>query len=160
MDSGLLQYPWNLSKGYSMFTRIIIALVTIVVGFAILGADTKPVIKNVPPSATSPASGKEMFSAYCVACHGRDAKGNGPAASSLKVPPPDLTQLTAKAAGKFPELQVYGVIHGDANMPAAHGSKDMPVWGSIFQSMARDNGAGTQMRVANLTAYIKSLQTK
>jgi mono/diheme cytochrome c family protein len=143
-----------------MFTRIIIALVAIVVGFAVLGADTPPAIKKVSPTPTSPASGKEMFMTYCVACHGRDAKGTGPAAASLKVPPADLTQLSAKNGGKFPELRVFGVIHGDTDRPTAHGSKEMPVWGNVFQSMSRDNGAGTQMRVANLTAYIKSIQAK
>ncbi len=142
-----------------MFTRIIVALVALVVAFAILGADTRPVLKKVPPSVTSPASGKEMFNTYCAVCHGRDAKGGGPAVSALKVPPPDLTQLTSKNNGKFPELKVYGTIRGDSELPA-HGSKDMPVWGNVFQSMSRDNGAGMQMRVANLTAYIKSMQAK
>jgi mono/diheme cytochrome c family protein len=143
-----------------MFTRIIVALVALVVAFAILGADTQPVVKKVQPSQTSPASGKEMFNMYCVACHGKDAKGGGPAAAAMKVPPSDLTQLSARNGGKYPELRVYGVIHGDADAPTAHGSKDMPVWGSVFQSMSHDNGAGMQMRVANLTAYIKTLQVK
>jgi mono/diheme cytochrome c family protein len=143
-----------------MFKGMIVALVALVVGFAILGADTQPVVKKVPPTPTSPASGQEMFKAYCAVCHGTDAKGGGPAANAMKVPPIDLTQLASKNGGKFPELKVYGIIHGDAEMPAAHGSKDMPVWGNVFQSMSRDNGAGMQQRVANLTAYIKSLQAK
>lgn len=137
-----------------MFTRVMIALVTVVVAFAILGAD----IKKVPPKITSPASGEQMFVQYCAVCHGKDAKGTGPAAKALKMPPADLTQLSARNGGKFPELRVYGAIHGDVEMPAAHGSKDMPVWGAVFQSMSKDSGAGTQMRVSNLTAYIKSLQ--
>jgi mono/diheme cytochrome c family protein len=140
-----------------MLTRVIIALFTLVVAFAILGAD-QPKIKRVPPSATSPASGKQMFESYCAACHGKDGKGGGPAVAALKVPPPDLTTMNARNGGKFPELKVFGLIHGDVEMPAAHGSKDMPVWGTVFQSMSHDNGASTQMRLANLTAYIKSLQ--
>jgi|ERR1017187_3386032 mono/diheme cytochrome c family protein len=143
-----------------MFKGMIVALVALVVGFAILGADTQPVVKKVSPTPTSPASGQEMFKAYCAVCHGTDAKGGGPAANAMKVPPADLTQLASKNGGKFPELKVYGIIHGDAEMPTAHGSKDMPVWGNVFQSMSRDNGAGMQQRVANLTAYIKSLQAK
>lgn len=142
-----------------MFTRIVVALVVLVVSFAILGADTQPVLKTVPPSPTSPVSGKEMFSNYCAVCHGQDAKGGGPAAPALKTMPADLTQLSAKNAGKFPELRVFGAIKGDFDTPA-HGSKGMPMWGNVFQSMSRDNGAAVQMRVANLTAYIKSLQTK
>jgi mono/diheme cytochrome c family protein len=143
-----------------MFKGLIVALVALVVGFAILGADSQPVVKKVSPEPTSPASGKDMFQAYCAVCHGTDAKGGGPAANAMKVPPPNLTQLSARNGGKFPELKVYGIIHGDVEMGSAHGSKDMPVWGNVFQSMSRDNGAGMQQRVANLTAYIKSLQVK
>ena len=141
-----------------MLTRIIVALFTLVISFAILGAQ-QPTIKKVSPTPTSPASGEDMFKTYCAVCHGRDGKGGGPAVAALKNPPPDLTTLAAKNAGKFPELRVFGTIHGDVEL-AAHGSKDMPVWGSVFQSMARDNGASRQMRISNLTAYIKSIQAK
>lgn len=139
-----------------MLTRVIVVLFALVVAFAILGAD-QPTIKKVPPSPTSPASGKEMFTTYCAVCHGKDGKGGGPAAAAMKMPPPDLTTLSASNNGKFPELKVYGTIHGDLEH-TAHGTKEMPVWGTVFHSMSHDNGAGTQMRVANLTAYIKSLQ--
>lgn len=138
-----------------MLTRIVTGLFVLVVGFAILGAD----IKKVPPSQTSPASGKDMFMNYCAVCHGKDAKGTGPAAQALKKPPADLTTLTVRHGGKFPELHVAETIRGDVSNPA-HGSKEMPVWGDVFQSMSRDSGAGKQMRVANLTAYIKSIQAK
>jgi mono/diheme cytochrome c family protein len=141
-----------------MLTRVIVVIFTLVVGFAIMGAE-QPTIKRVQPTPTSPASGKEMFTTYCAVCHGKDGKGGGPAVAAMKVPPPDLTTLAAKNNGKYPELRVSAAIHGDVEM-AAHGSKDMPVWGVVFQSMARDNGAGTQMRVANLTAYVKSLQAR
>jgi mono/diheme cytochrome c family protein len=100
-----------------------------------------------------------MFMTYCVACHGKDGKGGGPAAAALKRTPSDLTTLAARNGGKFPELRVYAAIHGDGEV-VAHGSKEMPVWGEVFQSMSRDSGAGKQMRVANLTAYIKSIQAK
>jgi mono/diheme cytochrome c family protein len=139
-----------------MLTRIVITgLFVLVVGFAILGAD----IKKVPPSQTSPASGKDMFMNYCAVCHGKDGTGGGPAAAAMKKAPSDLTTLAARSGGKFPELRVAETIRGDVGNPA-HGSKDMPVWGEVFQSMSRDSGAGKQMRVANLTAYIKSIQAK
>ena len=101
-----------------------------------------------------------MFDTYCGVCHGPDAKGTGPAATALKTPPADLTQLAVRNGGKFPELRVVGAILGDSERPVAHGSKDMPVWGPVFRSLNRDAGASTQMRVANLTAYIRSLQAK
>jgi mono/diheme cytochrome c family protein len=143
-----------------MFTRVIIALVALVVAFAILGADTGPEIRKVSPSPTSPVSGKQMFATYCAVCHGADANGSGPAAMALKTPPADLTQLSANNGGRFPELKVAGAILGDTDRPAAHGSQQTPVWGPVFRSLSRDNGADTQMRVANLTAYIKTLQAK
>jgi mono/diheme cytochrome c family protein len=138
-----------------MLTRIVTGLFVLVVGFAILGAQ----VKKVPPSQTSPASGKDMFMNYCAVCHGKDGKGSGPAASALKKPPANLTTLTARNGGKFPELHVVQTIRGDSSNPA-HGSKEMPVWGDVFQSMSRDSGAGMQMRISNLTAYIKSLQAE
>jgi mono/diheme cytochrome c family protein len=141
-----------------MFNRCVIALVALVVGFAILGADGKPTLKSVPPSQTSPASGKQMFETHCATCHGRDGKGGGPAVAALKTPPPDLTTLAQRSGGKFPELKVYQTIQGDREV-TAHGSKDMPVWGSVFSSMSRDQ-AHQQMRLSNLTKYIQSIQSK
>ena len=143
-----------------MFTRSIIALVALVVAFAVLGANTQPEVKKVLSSPTSPGSGKEMFTTYCSVCHGPDAKGAGPAAGALKTPPADLTQLAARNGGTFPELRVVGAIFGDAGRPSAHGSQQMPVWGPVFRSLGRDNGAAPPMRVANLTAYVKTLQAK
>src|SRR3984957_18693829 len=54
-------------------------------------AESKPVIQHVTVASTSPASGKEMYTAYCAVCHGTDAKGAGPAASALKTAPANLT---------------------------------------------------------------------
>ncbi len=141
-----------------MFTRVLIALVALVVAFAILGADTPATIKRVSPSRTSPVSGKDMFETYCAVCHGTDGKGGGPAVAALKVPPPDLTTVARRNGGKFPELRVFNTINGDLNTPA-HGSKEMPVWGDVLRSLEKDS-ATQQMRVSNLTKYIESLQTK
>lgn len=123
-----------------------------------LSAQDKPKIKQVPPTMTSPASGEDMFKAYCAPCHGAMAKGNGPAAPALKKQPSDLTRLAADNKGKFPSLQVFNAISGDNMMPS-HGSKDMPIWGDVFRTLSRDEG-GRQMRLHNLTKYIESLQVK
>jgi len=125
---------------------------------ALYAAASDKIVKKVPVVPTSPISGQAMFNEYCVSCHGKDAKGTGPAASALKKTPADLTTLSARNNGKFPELRVYSAIQGDADL-TAHGSKDMPVWGSVFQDMSRSGGEA-QMRISNLVAYVKSLQTK
>ncbi|MGD0215175.1 MAG: c-type cytochrome [Terriglobales bacterium] len=116
-------------------------------------------IKHVPMKATSPVSGKEMYTAYCAVCHGTDGKGGGPAAAALKIPPSDLTQLSKSNGGKYPSLKVEASIRGESPLPA-HGSKEMPVWGTLFWNMSNGHEGEVQQRVANLTRYIESLQAK
>jgi len=117
------------------------------------------VIQHAPIQATSPASGKEMYTTYCAVCHGTDGKGGGPAASALKTPPTDLTTLSKNNGGKFPAMKVTSAIRGDSALPA-HGSKEMPVWGSLFWTMSHGHEGEVQQRVANLTHYIETLQAK
>lgn len=122
-------------------------------------AQTEPVIKHVPLKDTSPASGKDMFVSYCAVCHGTDGKGSGPAAGALRAPPSDLTMLSKNNGGKYPALKVSSTIRGDSSV-SAHGSKDMPVWNSLFWAMSKGHETEVQQRVANLTKYIESLQAK
>ena len=119
----------------------------------------KPEIKKVAPVYTNPASGRQMYDAYCASCHGQGGKGNGPAAPALKVQPADLTQLAAKNGGKFPDAHVMQVIRGDT-MTTAHGSKDMPVWGPIFSQMSEHSEGVEQLRIRNLARYIEGMQQK
>jgi mono/diheme cytochrome c family protein len=116
-------------------------------------------IKHVPIASTSPVSGKDMFTAYCAVCHGADGKGTGPAASALKTPPTDLTSLSKNNGGKFPSLKVSSTIRGEGGFPA-HGNKEMPVWGALFWNLSGGHESEVQQRVANLTKYVESLQTK
>ena len=116
-------------------------------------------IKHVPIRSTSPVSGKEMYKAYCAVCHGIDGKGGGPAASALKVPPTDLTLLGKNNGGKYPALKVSSSIRNESDLPA-HGSKEMPVWGTLFWSMSSGHEGEVQQRVGNLTKYIEFLQAK
>ena len=41
---------------------------------------------------------------------------------------------------------------------AAHGSKEMPVWGPVFLNMAQHGPAVMQLRIRNLTRYVESMQ--
>ncbi|HKS74141.1 MAG TPA: cytochrome c [Terriglobales bacterium] len=120
---------------------------------------TQKVIKHVPIQPTSAASGQEMYVNYCASCHGKEGKGNGPAADALKVPPTDLTMLANKNGGKYPALKVSSVIRGE-DVVASHGSRDMPIWGKLFWSISNGSDAEVLQRVANLNHYIESLQTK
>ena len=135
------------------FCALLFATMTVV-------ASAQTVVKKGPPPVTSPASGAEMYTAYCAACHGTNGKGDGPAASAMKMPPTNLTLLTANNNGKFPSAEVYTSIKGDTLMPAAHGSADMPVWGTMFNSMSHSDPAEVHLRLSNLVRYIESMQAK
>ncbi|HVM93655.1 MAG TPA: c-type cytochrome [Terriglobales bacterium] len=116
-------------------------------------------IKHVAVKQTSPASGVEMYKSYCAVCHGVDGTGNGPAASALKVAPTDLTALSAKNNGKYPSMRVASILRGE-ELLAAHGTKDMPIWGNLFWSMSSGHEAEVQQRVSNLNKYLESMQKK
>ena len=104
--------------------RKTIPLFALVCGGAAVAQAQQAKIKPEPLPYTSPTKGIEMYAVYCAPCHGVAGKGNGPAASALKTPPPDLTILKAKNNGKFPEAAVYTAIRGDANAPIpAHGER-------------------------------------
>jgi mono/diheme cytochrome c family protein len=118
-----------------------------------------PQIQKIPLTYTDPTSGRKMFDAYCASCHGRSGKGNGPAAPAMKVPPTNLTLLSAQHGGKFPETHVVLAIKGDSQA-SVHGNKEMPVWGQAFLSLAQMDEKSAQLRITNLTSYIESLQQK
>ena len=142
-------------RKYSWFLVIVLILSLSVA----LVAQNKPTIKQVPPTRTSASSGAEMYRTYCAVCHGMDLKGKGPASPALKVQATDLTALAKNNGGKFPELKVYNSIRGEVGV-AAHGSKDMPVWGDVFRDLGRGDSAETNLRLRNLTKHIESLQAK
>lgn len=116
----------------------------------------KPRIEQTSPLYTAPSSGVEMYRTYCAVCHGIDGKGNGPAAPALKQTLPDLTLLSKNNGGTFPAFRVSNVIQGDADI-AAHGSKEMPMWGDAFRTIHRDESL-IKLRVHNLTQYLASIQ--
>jgi mono/diheme cytochrome c family protein len=128
----------------------------LILGVVGLAAQEKE-IRKVPLQPTSMSSGQEMFKAYCATCHGMSGKGNGPAASALKKGPADLTQLSRKHDGKFPDAYISAKLK--AVDEPAHGSKEMPMWGPLLSSVSRD-GAEAQLRVANLVKYLESIQAK
>jgi mono/diheme cytochrome c family protein len=154
-------------KGEDVMTmkKLILLFTALIVGTLMVTAQDQTqaqpdkVIKHVPVKTTSPVSGKEMFTSYCAVCHGTDGKGGGPAASALKTPPTDLTTLSKNNGGKFPSLKVEASIRGESALPA-HGSKDMPIWGTLFATMSGGHEGEVQQRVTNLTKYIESLQVK
>ena len=135
-------------------------LVSAVVSIQDASAQDQPKrIEHTAAAAISPASGHDMFMSYCAPCHGKAAKGDGPAASALKIAPADLTVLAKENGGKYPAMKVTAVLSGQTDL-AAHGNKEMPVWGAVFWRMSGGHEEEVQQRVANLNRYIESLQVK
>ena len=102
-------------------------------------------------------AGKKVFVQYCAACHGVDAKGNGPVASTLKNGAPDLTLIYKKNKGVFPFMMVVDVIEGGAPK-TAHGTPEMPVWGFWFG----EEGEAAKGRgwILDIVLYLNSIQSK
>ena len=128
-------------------TRIFAAAVVL----ATLGCDRRP-----PQFA-----GRDLFVRHCASCHGTAGKGDGPVASSLRKPPSDLTTL-AKKAGRFDEAAVMAVIDGRRSV-AEHGSREMPVWGAVFDEEVKDRSYReyTVLLQSKLLAeYLASIQEK
>ena len=46
--------------------------------------------------------GKDLFKSYCASCHGLDARGKGPMAAVLLVPPSDLRRISIRNHDVFP----------------------------------------------------------
>jgi mono/diheme cytochrome c family protein len=112
---------------------------------------------QLPP--TYVPSGKQMYKEYCASCHGVDGKGRGPIAPSFRKPTPDLTRLSKRYAGTFPEGYVAAVLRFGPGF-AAHGSSEMPVWGPIFQYLDNYDEAAVRQRIKNLCDFLESIQER
>ena len=109
-----------------------------------------------------PIAGEEAFFHLCAGCHGMEATGDGPMAEILKVPPPDLTQLSLGNGGEFPTFRVVRQIDGRDPL-LAHGG-EMPIFGRIFefQDTALATSAGqpiiTSQVIADLVVWLEQMQ--
>lgn len=135
-----------------MIRFVFIALVALTLSAGSAFAQVK--IEQAPIKNVNAADAKGMFDSYCAVCHGKDGKGLGPAAKALTKAPADLTRVNARNGGQFPDVRVRRYIEGLDEVPA-HGTRDMPMWGSLFNSLNRDTA---QLRIAALADYIKGMQ--
>ncbi|HWE85093.1 MAG TPA: c-type cytochrome [Terracidiphilus sp.] len=113
----------------------------------------------IPVNRTNPTNGKLMYDSYCAPCHGVDGRGNGPAASALKTQPTDLTVLAKANHGKYPDSHIAAVLHFGSSIPA-HGSAQMPVWGTVLGRMENGQRMQSTLRISNLSRYLESMQAR
>jgi len=116
---------------------------------------------------TSVGLGRADYHDNCASCHGMSGKGDGPLRSFLVKPPSDLTQITQRNGGKFPQELMWEVIDGRwSGDNGSHGSREMPVWGSEFKARAMTrpgDSANTaewsaRNRIVSLLRYLETIQ--
>src|ERR1700687_1814951 len=100
---------------YAILLATLLSLLLITGPKGGLAVDKAAASKVVP-------SGKVMYIEYCAVCHGDGAKGDGPYAPMLKVPPPDLTTLAKRHDGKFPYDYVSNILRFGPGPTILHGS--------------------------------------
>lgn len=146
------------------FRWISLALAILVLTFAIphldlLFIEAYPTSFFTSPTefaATAIVHGAKLFAANCVTCHGADARGDGPNAKALPIPPADLTaeHFWAHTDG---ELYWY-ISHG---FDAPDGGTAMPGFGATLSTEAiwdlidylRANNGGASMRATGTWSH-------
>jgi mono/diheme cytochrome c family protein len=137
-----------------------ILLLAVIVG-AVVGIAGAQATKETESAANQSreASGKQTFAKYCASCHGIDATGKGPAAFAMRPPPADLTTLARRHEGKYPAGYIAALLQFGRSL-AAHGSENMPVWGSRFGEIDPVHDPTGQRHIDDLVLYIGTLQVK
>jgi len=132
--------------------------VAVLAAVLVMGARAQGPIVREPTQPTLPKTtvGAELFRFYCSNCHGLDARGR-PGSPAVRTPAPDLTALSLNHGGTFPREVVRDVVAHGTGKGTAHGTADMPVWGTIFRAF-EPNDKMVDVRIDNLVRYIESLQ--
>ena len=107
------------------------------------------------PPVSAAADGAALFRTYCANCHGTAGRGDGAMAGQLRRLPPDLTSFASRNGGVFPAERIRQVIDGTG--VAAHGDREMPVWGAVFK---RSSGGDVAARIDAIVRFLEALQQR
>jgi hypothetical protein len=103
--------------------------------------------------------GREEYVKHCATCHGMDAHGGATPSGGRA---PDLTGIAERRGGDFPADEIGDWIDGRL-APAAHGTREMPIWGARFarglppEPLSQDLVRG---RIVTLVEYLRSIQVR
>ena len=113
------------------------------------------------------AYGEREYRQSCAGCHGEEGLGDGPVGGKITPAPSDLQRIAERAGGRFPLYRIYQAIDGRDDVKA-HGSPDMPIWGSRFNAEAAHQLAPdasravlemlAATRVMSLVFFLESIQ--
>ncbi|MCF7698058.1 c-type cytochrome [Loktanella sp. M215] len=106
--------------------------------------------------------GEAAFMAQCSGCHGRDGRGAGPMAAGLPKAPADLTTISARNGGTFPEAKVMSQIdgfnrgkHGGADPMPHFGDGDL---GPVVMTEDDGNPVPVPAELLALSNYLRLIQ--
>jgi mono/diheme cytochrome c family protein len=142
-----------------MLKHLLVTAMAATLALGVSYADQSKAKVTIPVNKTTPTDGKQMYNGYCAPCHGVDGRGHGPAATALRTQPVDLTDLSKKNHGRFPDTHIVSVLQFGSEVQA-HGNAEMPVWGPILGRMNQTNVQDKQLRISNLSRYLESIQAK
>ena len=91
-----------------------------------------------PLGAQGAAAGAQTFQANCVACHGLQGHGDGPAGAALQPPPRNLAALEKRAADDYLFWRISTGRPGTA----------MPAWQGVL----------SEEQIWQLVSFIRTLQ--
>jgi mono/diheme cytochrome c family protein len=120
---------------------------------------------GISAKADDPHLGIIEYEISCMPCHGINGRGDGRLAKSLKTVPADLTKIAKSNKGKFPSDKVADIIDG-RGIVAAHGQREMPVWGDRYRRITEANETSAEIekraraQIEALVRYLKTIQEK
>ena len=110
------------------------------------------------PALAADDLGARLYFNHCAACHGEDGEGTGPVAASMRVTVPNLRTLAQRNGGTFPADAVTAYVDG-REITAAHGDRQMPIWGDVFRGADQATAKRTvRRRIAAVVDFISQLQ--
>ena len=101
--------------------------------------------------------GAALYMESCAACHGATGLGDGPVAASMNALVPDLRRIAERNGGVYPRAGVFAMIDGRA-FAAAHGTREMPIWGAQFQAMEGEGPQAERDAVRRIEALVDFLE--
>ena len=136
-------------------------------GFLLAAIGVMLIVLSINAQADKQDIGKREYESACAVCHGLTGRGDdGPLKPYLVKTVPNLTVLAKNNQGVFPFDKVFQIIDGRQEV-AAHGPRNMPVWGNAFNNQTslfydnypeQDKESAARSRILALTEYLYRLQ--